>query len=339
MRTQVSRFLLVSGIATLLAGSGVLAQTARGTVTRAAPSPSKAVTPSLQSAASEGLKNADVIKMAAAKLADDIIIKAIEDAPKKAFDLSPTGLVALKTGGVSNEVIRVMKGLPALVDSSRNSNPTPAAVASESPQSQTIPPPTAVKQAEATATPVQPEKKRGFFGTIGGTVARVKDIRIGDGSDKDKNETKENKESMTKQQPAANVADDTIATPKRNEPAVFTTSLDRNAACTMVRDYFVTNDIELEATDCAVGQLKTVPVQKTGWIVDKAKRTVVNFVQANGGTEVRVRVMQKGSGFFSVNGGKQADEKTEGVDAKGSAKMATQLRQLLVSRPPRDTPR
>jgi hypothetical protein len=48
-----------------------------------------------------------IIQMAAAKLADDIIITTIRSSGSK-FDLGPDALIKLKTAGVSDAVIRVM---------------------------------------------------------------------------------------------------------------------------------------------------------------------------------------------------------------------------------------
>jgi hypothetical protein len=56
-----------------------------------------------------GMTDADVIKMVAAGLADDLIITSIQQAPTRRFDLSVDGLVALKQAKVSNAVIRVMQ--------------------------------------------------------------------------------------------------------------------------------------------------------------------------------------------------------------------------------------
>jgi len=89
--------------------------------------PSQVAAPNEAPQAPIGLTNADVLQMVAAKLAEDIVLKAIEDAPKKTFDLSPAGLVALKNGGVSDELIRVMQGRPRT--SSPAQTPTDAAAA------------------------------------------------------------------------------------------------------------------------------------------------------------------------------------------------------------------
>jgi hypothetical protein len=46
---------------------------------------------------------------------------------------------------------------------------------------------------------------------------------------------------------------------------------------------------------------------------------------------VRVKAIDKTSGFFSVNGHKQDSEKTEAVSVSGSIKMAAILRDELIS--------
>ncbi len=60
------------------------------------------------------LTNADVIKMAQAGLSDTVVINSIES-HIPAFDLSPEGLVGLKTGNVSDAVVAVMQARMARV--------------------------------------------------------------------------------------------------------------------------------------------------------------------------------------------------------------------------------
>lgn len=102
------------------------------------PTPRPATTTSPNAiTANEGMTNADVLQMVTAKLADDIVVNAIEAAPKKAFDLSPTGLVSLKKGGVSDEIIRVMQGKPRAAAAAPQpltpSTPTTATIAPDEP--------------------------------------------------------------------------------------------------------------------------------------------------------------------------------------------------------------
>jgi hypothetical protein len=53
--------------------------------------------------------NQDVIKLAAEKFSDDFILDAIATAKKVEFDVSTSGLVALKRAGVSERVIKAMR--------------------------------------------------------------------------------------------------------------------------------------------------------------------------------------------------------------------------------------
>ena len=55
------------------------------------------------------MTNADVIEMVGAALSEQVIITSIRQAPAKDFDLTPTGLIALKKAGVSDAVVLVMQ--------------------------------------------------------------------------------------------------------------------------------------------------------------------------------------------------------------------------------------
>jgi len=55
------------------------------------------------------LKNSDVISMVKAGLSQDVVITAIRQAKRRAFDLSPSGLIALKNARVPDAVIAVMQ--------------------------------------------------------------------------------------------------------------------------------------------------------------------------------------------------------------------------------------
>jgi hypothetical protein len=55
------------------------------------------------------LTNADIVAMVAGKLSTDVIVAAINTASTTAFDVSPTGLVDLKAGGVSERVTQTMQ--------------------------------------------------------------------------------------------------------------------------------------------------------------------------------------------------------------------------------------
>lgn len=59
------------------------------------------------------MTNADVIQMVGAALSDQVIITSIRQAPAKDFNLTPTGLIALKKAGVSDAIIIVMQEVSA----------------------------------------------------------------------------------------------------------------------------------------------------------------------------------------------------------------------------------
>jgi hypothetical protein len=63
--------------------------------------------------AKNAMTNADVIQMVGAALSEQVIITSIRQAPAKDFDLTPTGLIALKKAGVSDSVILVMQEVSA----------------------------------------------------------------------------------------------------------------------------------------------------------------------------------------------------------------------------------
>lgn len=67
------------------------------------------------SSAASRMTNADVIQMVTAGLSEQIIIASIRQAPAKDFDLTPTGLIALKKAGVADTVILVMQEVSASV--------------------------------------------------------------------------------------------------------------------------------------------------------------------------------------------------------------------------------
>ena len=57
------------------------------------------------------MTNEDVIKMSKAGLAEDVIITAIRQAPKRNFDLTASGLIELKLGKVPDAIVRAMQAL------------------------------------------------------------------------------------------------------------------------------------------------------------------------------------------------------------------------------------
>lgn len=81
---------------------------------------------SLHGQAGDAMTNDDVIKMVRAELSTTIILSTINAAPAVAFDVTPAGLVALKTAGVSDALIE------AMMAKARPAPATPAASASAS---------------------------------------------------------------------------------------------------------------------------------------------------------------------------------------------------------------
>lgn len=73
-----------------------------------AAAPAPAPTPVSPAPSPGSTTNADIIKMAQVKLSDNIILAEIKKAEKPMFDVTPTGLVALKNAGVSDKVIEFM---------------------------------------------------------------------------------------------------------------------------------------------------------------------------------------------------------------------------------------
>jgi hypothetical protein len=83
----------------------------------------------LQGAAAP-MTNDDVIKMAKAGLAEDVIITAIRQAPRRNFDLTATGLIELKLGKVPDAIVRAMQ---AIEPPKADPPPAPPPIASPAP--------------------------------------------------------------------------------------------------------------------------------------------------------------------------------------------------------------
>ena len=56
--------------------------------------------------ATKPITNTDIISMSTAKLSDDVIIGSIQQASTAEFDVSPAGLIALRSAGVSDRVLQ-----------------------------------------------------------------------------------------------------------------------------------------------------------------------------------------------------------------------------------------
>jgi hypothetical protein len=76
---------------------------------RPRPAPAPINSPRPIAPAAEGLTNVDVIKMVKATLGEDVILRAIESASQRHFDLSTDGLIQLKVAGVTDRIILVMQ--------------------------------------------------------------------------------------------------------------------------------------------------------------------------------------------------------------------------------------
>jgi hypothetical protein len=271
--------------------------------------------------------NDDVVKMVKAKdaeqkrlISDDEIVATIKAAQNKTFDFSADAVLALVDAGVSAKVRAAMRGEEYV-------EPKPAALRPAPPPTSTAPTTT------SSAAPVTPEptnqtksesrwKKFGMGGVVGALTP-----------DKDKNKDNPEKASANvqeakKDEPPAS-GDAAIAVPKRGQSAIFSVPLSTDAACKHTVDYLLEKGAELAQADCNAKQLSTVAKAGQSFWTNAAKRAVITFIDTKGSTEVRVKIMEKGSGFFSTNGGKQADEKGEGVDTKSSAKIASDLRTYL----------
>jgi hypothetical protein len=97
-----------------------------GVQTVAAPPSSTKAAFALQSGTTAAMTNEDVIKMSKAGLAEDVIITAIRQAPKRNFDLTASGLIELKLGKVPDAIVRAMQALEPPKTSEPVSPPPPA---------------------------------------------------------------------------------------------------------------------------------------------------------------------------------------------------------------------
>jgi hypothetical protein len=111
----------------------------------AAPPSSTTAAFALQSGTTAAMTNEDVIKMSKAGLAEDVIITAIRQAPKRNFDLTANGLIELKLGKVPDAIVRAMQALEPPKTSEPVSPPPPA-----------VTPPPAASAVSAPARPSAP---------------------------------------------------------------------------------------------------------------------------------------------------------------------------------------
>lgn len=80
-------------------------------------------------AAAPAMTNADVIKMVRAGLGESLVVTTIRQTEKRAFALTPDGLVELKAAGVSDNIIRVMMDPMATVSEAAAPSSVPVAEA------------------------------------------------------------------------------------------------------------------------------------------------------------------------------------------------------------------
>lgn len=77
--------------------------------TKVSSGPTESVTAKPPGNSASKMTNDEVIQLVTAGLSEQVIITSIRQAPTKDFDLTPTGLIALKKAGVSDAVIVVMQ--------------------------------------------------------------------------------------------------------------------------------------------------------------------------------------------------------------------------------------
>jgi hypothetical protein len=257
--------------------------------------------------APEGLTNEDVVKMVKAGLSDDVVIGAIESAPKKILDLSPTGLVGLKTNGVSDRVILVMQGRQRV-----DPPPTPVTAALSEPVADTPP---------VATTTVRDESKKDDVQKRGGNPFRRLAGKIGigwtDGGDTGTAATGSAATGRT-----TKLAD--------GEPAVIQTHQSQILATATVKRYFDSKNVDYTVTP------------DTGRIISEwfderrcgpgfyrcANRAVVRIASEGGQTVVRVQVIER-----KREGGVSEKPWAESSKSKGkqTAELSAELETLLAS--------
>ena len=96
---------------------------------------------------SAAMTNQDVIKMSAAGLAEDVIITAMRQAPRRDFDLSANGLIQLKQAKVPDPIVRAMQSMEDTTTRTPEPEPRPAPAPT---------PPAPPMSAPPAAAPVRP---------------------------------------------------------------------------------------------------------------------------------------------------------------------------------------
>ena len=72
------------------------------------------------------MDNAAVIRMVKAGLAEDIILTAVDSAPERGFDVSPSGLIALAEAAVPKPIIARLQKIAAGATDRNRKVPTTA---------------------------------------------------------------------------------------------------------------------------------------------------------------------------------------------------------------------
>jgi hypothetical protein len=142
----------------------------------------------LQSGTTAAMTNEDVIKMSKAGLAEDVIITAIRQAPKRNFDLTANGLIELKLAKVPDAIVRAMQALEPQKTSEPVSPPpppapavsAPARPAAPMPTPDPAPPPPPTGASAAVPTTVQEPGMPGelFFVTATGGLTALERVRL-----------------------------------------------------------------------------------------------------------------------------------------------------------------
>lgn len=92
-------------------------------------------------AAQQLLNNDGVIKLVKAGLSDDLIVNTINAQPSN-FDVSPDGIIALKTAGASDKVVNAVVAKAAASSAAPAPTPAPAPAAPQAPAAPSAPPAT-----------------------------------------------------------------------------------------------------------------------------------------------------------------------------------------------------
>jgi len=159
------------------------------------PAPSSTAAFAVQSGTTAAMTNEDVIRMAKAGLAEDVIITAIRQASKRNFDLTANGLIELKLGKVPDAIVRAMQALEPVKTSEPVSPPPPAVTPPPppapahptAPMPSPAPPPAPVPApppptAASAAVPTAPQEPGApgelFFVTATGGLTALERVRL-----------------------------------------------------------------------------------------------------------------------------------------------------------------